>query len=190
MAEDVEREAERDASEVIVEPPAEPAPLPAPVRAAEPARVTPPVEAAPPAAAPAPRRAPHEPVTFDRIKLLQNTNGKVREVDATLTLDGERLIVSAGKSAAVLKTLSYRAITDAVFSQSKHPRWKEGGAAAVAVGVFAAPLFFMKGTKHWLTVEAGTDFVVLRLDKNNFRMVLPALEARWGRTIERRAEEK
>jgi serine/threonine-protein kinase len=175
----------------VVDPPAESvAPAPAPVRIVEPGPAAPPVEAAPPAAASAPRRALHEPVTFDRIKLLQNADGKVREADVTLTLDGDRFIVSARKDATVLKALPYRAITDAVFAQSKHPRWKEGGAAAVAVGVFAAPLFFMKGTKHWLTVEAGADFVVLRLDKNNFRMVLPALEARWGRTIERRAEDK
>ncbi|MEX2271792.1 MAG: protein kinase [Vicinamibacterales bacterium] len=189
--------ADRPIRRPVVTPAPAPA-RPAPVETAPPVVELPPAEPPAPVAAPAPavppdappRRASLDAVTFDRVKLLQNIGGKVREVDAQLTFDGDRLRVTAEKDGLVLKTLAYRAVTDATFSQSKHPRWKEGGAAAVAVGVFAAPLFFMKGTKHWLTVEAGPDFIVLRLDKNNFRMVLPAFEARWGKTIERRAEDR
>jgi hypothetical protein len=77
-----------------------------------------------------------------------------------------------------------------VYAQSKHPRWKAGAGAAVAVGVFAAPVFFMKNTKHWLTLQGAGEAIVLRLDKNNYRLVLPALEARTGRPVEVASERR
>jgi hypothetical protein len=77
-----------------------------------------------------------------------------------------------------------------VYAQSKHPRWKAGAGAAVAVGVLAAPVFFMKNTKHWLTLQGAGEAIVLRLDKNNYRLVLPALEARTGRPVEVASERR
>jgi hypothetical protein len=77
-----------------------------------------------------------------------------------------------------------------VYAQSKHPRWKAGAGAAVAVGVLAAPVFFMKNTKHWLTLRGAGEAIVPRLDKNNYRLVLPALEARTGRPVEVASERR
>ncbi len=61
---------------------------------------------------------------------------------------------------------------------------------AIAVGVFALPVFFMKGKKHWLTIAVEKDFAVLRLDKKNYKLILPTFEARTGRRVEAVAEEK
>ncbi len=91
----------------------------------------------------------------------------------------------AGSFLAGSGAMPYGAISSGVYSQSKHPRWKEGGAAAVAFGIFAAPVFFMKGTKHWLTSEGGSEAIVLRPDKRNVQAVMPASGARTGKTIER-----
>jgi hypothetical protein len=42
----------------------------------------------------------------------------------------------------------------------------------------------MKGKKHWLTVVDGGGFALVRLDKDNYQVILPAVEARTGRKIE------
>jgi hypothetical protein len=184
-------------------------------RMPKPAPATPPTpepeaaaQAAPEAAVspPEPMRAPVTPAaaepppppavptrgaeTFSKVKMLQQAGEKVREVDVVLELGADRLVVRGEGGAGVVKTISYQSIAAATYSQSKHPRWKEGIGAAVAVGVFAAPIFFLKGTKHWLTVQSPNDFLVLRLDKNNYRLILPALEARSGKPVEVSREEK
>ena len=56
--------------------------------------------------------------------------------------------------------------------------------------MFALPVFFMKGKKHWLTLAAERDFAVLRLDKGNYKLVLPAVEMHTGRKVETASEEK
>jgi len=163
------------APEAAVSPP-EPAPAPVAPSAAEPA--------------PPPAVASRGAETFSKVKMLQQAGEKVREVDVVLELGADRLVVRGEGGVGVVKTISYQSIAAATYSQSKHPRWKEGIGAAVAVGVFATPIFFLKGTKHWLTVQSASDFLVLRLDKNNYRLILPALEARSGKPVEVSREEK
>jgi hypothetical protein len=48
----------------------------------------------------------------------------------------------------------------------------------------------MKGKQHWLTIQAENDFAVLQLDKSNYKIILPAFEARTGVRVETVAEEK
>ena len=151
--------------------------------AAEASDVTP---AEPPAAmrTPAPAPSAQDALVFKDVKLETADGGKSKEVDAILSFDGGRIEVRSEKGGVLLKTLPYHAIISATYSQSKHPRWKEGLGAAVVVGVFSAPIFFMKSTRHWLTLQAKDDFMVLQLDKGNVNVVLPAVEARTGRKVE------
>ena len=51
------------------------------------------------------------------------------------------------------------------------------------MNVFAAPLFFMKGKKHWLTFETEEDRLALRLDKRNFKDILSAVDRRLKDTV-------
>jgi hypothetical protein len=124
-------------------------------------------------------------VEFEDVKMLRTAGGKTEEVDVRLTFARNRIVVTMRKETGMSQSMPYRSVTSAVYSQSKHPRWKEGSAAALAVGVFAAPVFFMKGTRHWLTLEGGGDAIVLRLDKKNYQAILPELEVRTGRRVER-----
>jgi hypothetical protein len=127
--------------------------------------------------------------TFRNVKLMVNTGEKAEEQDAVLHFGDDALTVY-GKGGAILKTFKYADIKGGEYSYSKSPRWKSGIGAAIAVGVFALPVFFMKGKKHWLTIAAEKDFAVLRLDKKNYKLILPAFEARTGKTVEAVAEEK
>jgi hypothetical protein len=89
-----------------------------------------------------------------------------------------------------MKTIAYRDVKSFEYSYSKAPRWKSGAAAAVAVGVFALPIFFMKGKKHWLTIVSKNDFALLRLDKNNYKIKVPVLEVKSGKKVETVADDK
>ena len=89
-----------------------------------------------------------------------------------------------------LQELPYTEIESVTYSRSKHRRWKSGAGAAIALGVFAVPIFFMKGKKHWLTFEATNPdhHIGLRLDKKNYQAVVSAVEQR-GMTVEKIVED-
>jgi hypothetical protein len=127
--------------------------------------------------------------TFTNVKLMVNTGDSAEEQDAVLRFEADRLVVY-GKGGVVLKTMPFAEIRAAEYSYSKSPRWKSGIGAAIAVGVFAIPIFFMKGKKHWLTIAGEHDFAVLRLDKKNYRLILPTFETRTGKRVETVADEK
>lgn len=127
---------------------------------------------------------------FHKVKLMVNTGDKPAETDVTLFLEPDRLVVRSKAGGAELKSFPYSAVKAAEYSYSKSPRWKSGVGAAVAVGIFALPIFFMKGKKHWLTIHAENDYALLRLDKGNYKIILPAFEARTGVKVETVAEEK
>ena len=129
-------------------------------------------------AAPVRRSGPTQ--RFDKIKLMVSTGGETDEAEAVLSLEGDKLLVKSKDEGALLKEIAYDDIEAAQYSYSKHPRWKEGVGFAVAVGVFATPIFFMKGKKHWLTLQTADDFALLRLDKNNYQIVILALETKGG----------
>lgn len=127
--------------------------------------------------------------TFTNVKLMVNTGEKAEEQDAVLRFE-EDAIAIYGRGRTLLKRLPYAGIAGAEYSYAKSPRWKSGIGLTIAFGVFALPVFFMKGKKHWLTIAAEKDFAVLRLDKNNYKLILPAFEARTGKRVESVAEEK
>ena len=127
--------------------------------------------------------------TFRNVRLVVNTGEKAEEVDAVLRFEDDAVVIY-GKGGRPLKTLAYAGIKGAEYSYAKGPRWKSGIGLAVAVGVFALPVFFMKGKKHWLTIAAEQDFAVIRLDKKNYKLILPTFEALTGKRIQSLSEEK
>lgn len=110
-----------------------------------------------------------------------------------LVFDGEAVRVVARRGAFTVSQLPYDNITGATYSRSKHPRWKSGTGLAVAagvglappVGIVALPVFFAKAKHHWLTLRAEGDFMVLRLSKKNYDLVLTAVQAATGVEVER-----
>ena len=94
------------------------------------------------------------------------------------------MTVRSRKTGAELKQLRYAELRSVDYAYSKHPRWKAGIAVALIANVFAIPVFFFKGKKHWLTVRTGQEFAILRLDKRDFRLIIAEFEARSGRQVE------
>lgn len=126
------------------------------------------------------QEAPKGPAEFQKIKMVVQTGDKSAETDAALRFEDNRLIIRSKKGGGELKAFNYTDIKTADYSYSKHPRWRSGAALAVAIGVFAIPLFFMKGKKHWLTIRTENDFAILHLDKGNYAVILPTFETRTG----------
>lgn len=157
---------------------AEPAPAPplAAPAAASPAAVVTPVAKATP--------APREPVEFDREAIVTFDGKKARERDVILRFQNHALELLDRKTRAKIQTVDYSRIQSALYSRSRQPRWKTATAAVILGGVAAAPLFFLKGSQHWLTLEGAEETVViLRLDKNSFERVIPEFERRTGSTV-------
>jgi hypothetical protein len=145
-----------------------------------------------PMKSPPPQMAPvsTRPVNKAPVKIFENVDimipkgDKAEEKSARLLFDGTTVIIDADKGEKIYKSFPYNTIVSAEYSYSKSPRWKTAIGAAVLIGVFALPLFFMKGKKHWLTIKTANDFAILRLDKDNYKMILPTFETSTGIKVE------
>ena len=128
--------------------------------------------------------------TFQKVRYLTAVGDKTKEIKAHLVLSEDSLQVRQEKGGRLLQEIPYSEIESTTYSRSKHPRWKTGIAAGLALGLLAVPFFFMKGKKHWLTFETGgEDHMALRLDKKNFESILYAVESKGGLKIERFIED-
>lgn len=112
--------------------------------------------------------------TFPKTKMVIPSGKKSRQVGVLLNFLPDKLVI---QGEGVKRELPYSEITSAMYSRSKHPRWKAALAAGVTViGIFALPVLFMKGKKHWLTLTTADEGTLLRLSKKNWRLVLTTLE--------------
>jgi len=120
---------------------------------------------------------------FDKTALSVQINGKTEAVDTFLRFDGDSFDVVANKSKQTIKSYAYTDIKSIEYSYAKSPRWK--------TAIFVSPLFlFTSGKKHWLLTQGPDDFAMLRLDKNNYKMILATLESKTGKKVETVGDEK
>lgn len=103
---------------------------------------------------------------------------KSKEVDSTLAIEETSFKVTNRKTAAPIKEFNYTDVKSADYSYSKKPLLSTGGAIATVLllGVLSLPFLFMKKKQHWLSVRTENDYVVMRLDKNNFRQIINEFE--------------
>ena len=77
----------------------------------------------------------------------------------------------------------YKSFIGGEYSYSKSPRWKSG--------LFISPfLFLSSGKKHWLLVKTTDDYVMLRLDKNNYKLIIAEWETKTGLRVEAQGDNK
>ena len=131
--------------------------------------------------------APKGGDTFQKVRILVQGGGEVHETNFNLRFDSDQLSIVSVKDSTVMKVFPYTSIRSATYSYSKSRRW-EGGAGTAGEGVFVLPLLFLKTKKHWLVVRTDSDRAVLRLDKENYKMILGAFEARTAVKVEIRGE--
>lgn len=119
--------------------------------------------------------------TYD-VELMVPKDKKTVETDADITFDQTTFKVVPDKAAFKGETreIAYADIKQADHSYSKKPMLSGGGAIATAllVGfIFAIPFLFIKKKKHWMAVQAGDKFAVIKLGDQNFRQIVAEFEA-------------
>jgi len=125
--------------------------------------------------------------TFQRIKIVRTEAGESKEREVVLQFADEDILIEGKEPALNIRyEIPYNKVTKAIYEKSQHPRI----APTLLVSVF---FLFSKSKKHWLTIyyhtpEDKEDFVLLRLDKRNYKMVLATLETKAGITVERYEE--
>jgi hypothetical protein len=117
-------------------------------------------------------------------------DGKTESPDAVLVLEPDKLVIESKKTKAPIKSLPYASIKSAEYSYAKSPRWKSAIGLSIVCIVCGVATAFMKGKKHWLTIGGTGEFAVIQLDKNNYKIILTAFQAKSGITVETLAEEK
>jgi hypothetical protein len=126
-------------------------------------------------------------VTFKDAKIREQVGDKTKDSDALLMYNEAALVIHAGDSSLkkphILKTIPYADITGGEYTFGKSPR--------VSAALLVSPLFLFNSSKsHWLTVHTSTDYALLRLEKNNYKLVLAEFEKRTGKKVESIGENK
>ena len=121
------------------------------------------------------------PRTYD-VELLVSKGKKSVETDADITFEEHVFKVVPDKSsfADQGREIAYGDIKTADHSFAKKPMLSGGGdvATALLVGfIFAIPFLFIKKKKHWMTVQAGEEFAVIKLGDKNFRQIVAEFES-------------
>jgi len=112
---------------------------------------------------------------------------KGETVDGSLRFDAAKkevqFVDKKGSSAVDIK---YDAIKSMLYEKTAKPRYAAGL-------LLAWPLLFTKSKKHYLTIQytdaAGAgQFVIIHLDKSNFREAVARAESETGKKVERSEE--
>lgn len=108
-----------------------------------------------------------------KVEGLVSNGKKSKQVPATLGFYENSFKVTSKKSGELSKEFNYADIKAADYSFSKKPLLSTGGAivTAVLLGLIVIPFLFMKKKQHWLSVRTENDYIVLKLDKENFRQI-------------------
>ena len=117
---------------------------------------------------------------YTKERWLRTEGDKSKEVKVRMHFEEEILVVQDKKKGHKLFQLAYESIDGLTYSKSKSPRWKSGIVAVALAGPLAAPIFLLKGSKHWLTVSHGGEMTAFRLDKKTYNQVVREFEAKTG----------
>jgi serine/threonine-protein kinase len=145
-----------------------------------------PTTATPALAAPVAPAPPVEPpVTFNQVRMLVTEGDRVREREGMLQLgDGRVSIVTPGGGAPIL-SLANTSLHGIFYARSKQPRWRDASGQTVESKIDLGRLGFLRGERNWVILLTSGEPVILRIEDAALRTVLPALEERTGRTIQR-----
>ncbi len=152
---------------------------------AEPLPSTPVVPPPPPAPAPAAAKEEPPPATFNQVRVLVTDGDRAREREGTLQLGGGQVSVVAAGGGAPIVTLPMSSIASVFYARSKQPKWKDASGKEVESRADLGRMGFLRGERNWIILLTGGEPVILRIEDSAMRTVLPALEERTGRRIQR-----
>ena len=108
-----------------------------------------------------------------------------REREGTLQLANGHVTVVSQVSGVPIVSLANGAVNGIFYSRSKQPRWRDASGQQVESKLDLGRLGFLRGDRNWVILLTGGDPVILRVDDAVLRTVLPALQERTGKTVQR-----
>lgn len=111
------------------------------------------------------------------VEYLTNPNpGKkdTRQVNAILNFGGDKLQIRSRRSNELFKEFKYADIISVEHSYKKKPMFSLSTGSAIALTVMTGlPVFLIPRGKerHWLNIVSDSDFAVLKIENDNYRMI-------------------
>jgi glyoxylase-like metal-dependent hydrolase (beta-lactamase superfamily II) len=135
----------------------------------------------PPPVAPPPPPAPAAAaVTFSDVRVIVKDGDKARELGGVLALADGHITVLDRPGGKPLVSLPYTAVTDAAYSRSKQPKWKDAEGKDVEAKVDLGKLGFLKSDRNWVILFSHGEPTFLRVEDGNLRPVREAIENHAG----------
>ena len=112
--------------------------------------------------------------TSFKVNTLVNDGEKTKQFPTILKFSDAGISTGLKKHKNFERELNYSDIVEAEYSYSYKPVLSKGGAIAMSlfVNVLVVPFLFFKKKEHWLSVRTANDFVVLRLDRGDYKRIL------------------
>jgi serine/threonine protein kinase len=145
-------------------------------------------DTAPPTGA-APARGvldPNATVLFSNVKLMVSKGRQVDAQDVSVNFLAAMVSVTPKQGGAAISSIQYRGIVKATYVRAKDPKWDP--ALTSPPDGFEVP-GILRGVRHWLVLQgrASGELVILRLEDENYKQVIGAVEARTGLRVDRPA---
>jgi hypothetical protein len=124
-------------------------------------------------------------VTFNEVRLLVADGDRAREREGMLQLGDGHVSVVSESGGAPMMSLANGAVTGIFYSRSKQPRWRDASGQTVESKLDLGPLGFLRGDRNWVILLTAGEPVILRIEDSAMRTLLPALQERTGKTVQR-----
>lgn len=117
------------------------------------------------------------PLAFRDVRLLTLNGKKAGETVAMLGF-GNGHVSGLAPSGATIVALAYGEITNAVYVRAKDPKWSVVLASPPPDVDLPGGLF--RSARRWLTLQSRSNFLIVRLNDNDWRQVIDTLATRAG----------
>jgi hypothetical protein len=114
---------------------------------------------------------------------------KNREHDTKILLAAGKLTVTENNDRLVT-AVAFADIVGISISTSRQPMWNSPQGPAEMMKVEAGKLGFFKGGRNWLGVRTADTSLVIRVDDEDLKKVIAAIEERTGKKVVRVVERK
>ena len=139
----------------------------------------------PPPAVPA-STASAASVSFEGVRVLVSDGGdRARERQGVLQLGSGRLTIVDRAGGNPIAVLPYNSIAGAFYSRSKQPRWKDANGKDVESRADLGRMGFFRGERNWVIFLSNSEPLIIRLEDDDLKAVLPAIQEQTGIAIKR-----
>jgi hypothetical protein len=123
--------------------------------------------------------------TFNQVRVLISEGERAREREGVLQLGGGRVSVVPVEGGSPIVSLPNSSIGGLFYARSKQPRWRDESGKEVESRADLGRMGFLRGDRNWLILLTSGEPIILRLEDTALRTVLPAIEERTGKKIQR-----